>query len=209
MSDSSVIYVVDSDEMARLSTYNLLQASGMRAESFKCTEEFVNFGASTLPSCLVLDINVNGNGLEFQKEMPVLGLRMPVVFVSCRENTDACAKAMKAGAFDFFLKPFCEEELLSSVSQALELDRRRLGDEESMSALRAAYGCLSKREREVMALVVSGMLNKHIASAMYLSETTVKGHRGMIMKKMMAKSVADLVRKADALGIGRGDRKVP
>ncbi|KWR86826.1 response regulator transcription factor [Cupriavidus sp. IDO] len=202
-SDPSIVYVIDDDEAGRLAVYKLLRSSGLRAEIFECTQEFVNFRLFAAPSCLLLDVGVNRNGLGFQSEMPALGLKMPIVFVSCKEDTGACAKAMKAGAVDFLLKPYCEEDLLSSVNRALELDRQRLADEESMSELRAAYGSLSRREREVMALVVSGMLNKQIASAMCLSEITVKGHRGMIMKKMKAKSIADLVRKADALTVGR------
>ncbi|MGY2491313.1 response regulator transcription factor [Cupriavidus sp. CP313] len=207
MSNRSIVYVVDDDESVCLSTYKLLRSAGLHSESFKSPQEFVDFGASNIPSCLLLDVNIhNACGLEFQRAMPSYGLRMPVVFVTGQGDVRTCAKAMKAGAFDFLLKPFQAGHLLDAVNQALAFDRMRLAEEESMASLRAAYNTLTKREREVMALVVSGMMNKQIASEMNLSEITVKGHRGMTMRKMMVKSVADLVRKADALGIGR-DRK--
>ncbi|CAP44274.1 response regulator transcription factor [Bordetella petrii] len=197
-----LVYIVDDDESMRLSLQSLLRSSGLRVETFQSAQEFLAFPKSQGPSCLVLDVRLRGeSGLAFQEQIAKSGLRMPIVFMTGHGDIAMTVKAMKAGAVDFLAKPFRDQDMLDAVANALARDSERLAAEQSIAQLRAAHASLTPREREVMALVVSGLLNKQIAFELNVSEVTVKIHRGQVMKKMGARSVADLVRKAESLAL--------
>ncbi|MFM0341560.1 response regulator transcription factor [Paraburkholderia fungorum] len=199
---ASVVYVIDDDESMRLALNELLFSVGLRVETFASSQEFLAFPKHDGPSCLILDVRLRGeSGLAFQQELARSSLHMPILFMTGHGDIEMTVKAMKAGAMDFFPKPFRDQDMLDAVDQALKRDSERLDAEQSTAALRAAYKSLTPREKEVMAFVVKGLMNKQIASEMHLSEITVKIHRGQAMKKMSTRSVADLVRKAEALGI--------
>lgn len=200
--DSPVVYVVDDDEPMRLALRNLLRSVGFAVETFGAVRDFLVFPRRAVPSCLILDVRLPGeSGLAFQQDMARSGLRMPVLFMTGYGDIEMSVKAMKAGALNFFPKPFRDQDLLDAVNEALTLDAERLSAERSVTLLRTAYELLTHREREVMAFVISGLLNKQIAARMNLSEITVKIHRGQVMKKLGARSVPDLVRMAQALGV--------
>jgi FixJ family two-component response regulator len=197
-----VIYILDDDEAMRLALSSLFRSIGLHVEAFESSQAFLAFPKYNAPSCLVLDVRLRGeSGLSFQDELAKNGLQMPVIFMTGHGDIAMTVKAMKAGAIDFFAKPFREQDMLDAVSNALTRDSERLAAERASAGLREAYASLTPREREVLGFVVSGMLNKQIAAAMNLSEITVKIHRGQVMKKMGARSLADLVRKAQALQI--------
>ena len=197
-----VVYIVDDDEPMRLALSSLFRSIGLQVEMFESSQAFLQFPKHDAPSCLVLDVRLRGeSGLAFQDDLAKSGLHMPIVFMTGHGDIAMTVKAMKAGAVDFLAKPFREQDMLDAVSHALARDTERLAADRSTAALRASYASLTPREREVMGFVVTGMLNKQIASAMNLSEITVKIHRGQVMKKMGARSVADLVRKAEALHV--------
>jgi FixJ family two-component response regulator len=199
---ASVVYVVDDDESVRSSLSSLLRSVGLRVETFASAEEFCAFPRAAIPSCLILDVRLRGkSGLAFHEEIVKSGLPMPVLFITGYGDIEMSVKAMKAGAADFFAKPFREQDMLDAVSQALVRDGQRMAAEESVAELRQAYESLTAREKEVLGFVLSGMMNKQIAAFLNLSEITVKIHRAQAMKKMAARSVAELVRKADTLGI--------
>ncbi|MCX4155033.1 MULTISPECIES: response regulator transcription factor [Paraburkholderia] len=199
---ASVVYVIDDDESMRLALSTLLRSTGLRVETFASSQEFLAFPKHDGPSCLILDVRLRGeSGLAFQQELASSSLRLPILFMTGHGDIEMSVKAMKAGAVDFFPKPFRDQDMLDAVDQALKRDSERLEGEQSTAALRTAYQSLTPREKEVMAFVVKGLMNKQIASEMHLSEITVKIHRGQAMKKMSARSVADLVRKAEALNI--------
>jgi FixJ family two-component response regulator len=194
------VYVIDDDESMRFSLSALLRSIGLRVETFASPQAFLEFRKANVPSCLILDVRLRGeNGLSFQQEMIKQGLHMPILFMTGYGDMEMCVKAMKAGALDFFPKPFRDQDMLDAVTQALARDGQRLAAEGSIASLRAAYASLTRREQQVMALVTAGLMNKQIAAEIHLSEITVKVHRGQMMRKMMAKSVADLVRMAEAL----------
>jgi FixJ family two-component response regulator len=200
--EKDTVYVIDDDESIRRSLSQLLRSAGLCVETFSSAQDFLDFPKPNAPSCLILDIVLGGeNGLSFQEHAARNGVRMPIVFMTGYGDIEMTVKAMKAGALDFFPKPFRDQDMLNAVAQALARDSERLEAEESVAPLRAAYDSLTKREREIVGHVVAGLLNKQIAAEMELSEITVKVHRGNAMKKMAARSVADLVRKAEALGI--------
>ncbi|MFL9934861.1 response regulator [Paraburkholderia sp. RL18-103-BIB-C] len=196
------VYVIDDDQSMRRSLSVLLRSAGLCVETFSSAQEFLDFRKPNVPSCLILDVILHGeNGLSFQEDVTKNGIRMPIVFMTGYADIEMTVKAMKAGALDFFAKPFREQDMLDAVAHALERDRERLEAEESVALLRNAYESLTKRECEIVTLVVAGLLNKQIAAEMDLSEITVKVHRGNAMRKLAAGSVADLVRKAEALGV--------
>jgi FixJ family two-component response regulator len=198
----SVVYVVDDDESIRLALGSLLRSVGLRVETFESLQAFLAFRKYDSPSCLILDVRLRGeSGLAFQEEAAKLGLRMPILFMTGYGDIAMSVKAMKAGALDFLPKPFRDQDMLDAVAHALARDGERLAAEQSVAALRTAYDSLTPREREVLEFVVAGLMNKQIASEMNLSEITVKIHRGQAMRKMAARSVAELVRKAEALGV--------
>ncbi|WP_206955901.1 response regulator transcription factor [Trinickia acidisoli] len=197
-----VVYVVDDDEGMRLALSSLFRSTGLHVVTFESSQTFLAFPKEETPSCLVLDVRLRGeSGLAFQDELAKSGLYMPIVFMTGHGDIAMTVKAMKAGAIDFFAKPFREQDMLDAVSSALARDSERLAAERSIASLHASYESLTPREREVLEFVVGGMLNKQIASALNLSEITVKIHRGQVMKKMGARSLADLVRKAEALHV--------
>ena len=206
--NTTIVYVIDDDESMRFSLSTLLRSIGLRVETFASPQAFLEFKKSNIPSCLILDVRLRGeNGLSFQQEMISRGLHMPILFMTGYGDMAMCVKAMKAGALDFFPKPFRDQDMLDAVTQALARDSQRLAAEESIASLRASYTSLTGREQQVMALVTAGLMNKQIAAEMHLSEITVKVYRGQLMKKMMARSVADLVRKAEALRIESNQEK--
>ena len=200
--NSPIVYVVDDDEGMRNALRNLLRSVGFAVETFGSVHDFLDFPRKPVPSCLILDVRLPGeSGLAFQQDMSRNGLRMPVLFMSGHGDIEMSVKAMKAGALNFFPKPFREQDLLDAVNDALARDSERLAAERSLASLGEAYESLTPREREVMTFVIAGLMNKQIAARMNLSEITVKIHRGQMMKKMAARSLPDLVRKAQALGV--------
>jgi FixJ family two-component response regulator len=198
----SVVYVVDDDKGIRRALEMLMRSVGLRVETFESPEEFLRFPRSAGPACLILDVRLRGkSGMAFHQEIVNSGMRIPVLFMTGHGDIEMGVKAMKAGALDFFAKPFKDQDMLDAVAQALARDSERLAAEAALSDRRTAYQSLSPREKEVMAFVLSGLLNKQIASEMNLSEITVKVHRGQVMRKMNARSMPELVRMAESLGI--------
>ncbi len=205
-----VVYVVDDEEAMRHAVESLLRSVGLRVETFETSQDFLDFPKYDAPSCLILDVRLRGeSGLAFQEQVARAGVRMPIVFMTGHGDIEMSVKAMKAGAVDFFTKPFRDQDMLDAVSNALARDGERLAAEQSTATLRAAYNSLTPREREVMAFVIAGLMNKQIASELNLSEITVKIHRGQAMKKMAARSVAELVHSAESLGVEPRRRKSP
>jgi FixJ family two-component response regulator len=200
--EGSVVYIVDDDKGIRLSLGMLMRSVGLRAEVFESPDEFLRCPPTAGPSCLILDVRLRGkSGMAFHEEIVNRGMRIPVVFMTGHGDIEMVVKAMKTGAQDFFAKPFKDQDMLDAVAQALARDNERLAAEAALADLRASYQSLSPREKEVMGFVLSGLLNKQIASEMNVSEITVKVHRGQVMRKMSARSMPDLVRKAESLGI--------
>jgi len=203
MSDNrAVVFVVDDDPSMRRSLDSLLRSVGHEARLFSSAQEFMQAERPDAPGCLVLDVRLPGmSGLTFQQELAKAGVSLPVIFVTGHGDVPMTVRAMKAGAVEFLTKPFDDQVLLDAVHAAIERDRARRRDAASLAALKARYHELTERERQVMKLVVAGRVNKQIAAELGLSVVTVKVHRGQVMRKMLAKSVAELVRMADRLGV--------
>ncbi|WNC94903.1 response regulator transcription factor [Paraburkholderia sp. FT54] len=200
--EGPIVYIVDDDKGIRLSLGALMRSVGLRVETFESPDEFLRRPPAVGPSCLILDVRLRGkSGMAFHQEIVNSGMHIPVVFMTGHGDIEMGVKAMKAGALDFLAKPFKDQDMLDAVAQALARDSEWLAAEAALTGLRASYHSLSPREKEVMSFVLSGLLNKQIAAEMNLSEITVKVHRGHVMRKMNARSMPDLVRKAESLGI--------
>jgi FixJ family two-component response regulator len=202
-----VIAIVDDDPSAREGLQSLIESAGWMTETFASAQEFLARPGAEAPSCLVLDLQLPGlSGLDLQKRMAEVGLEIPIVFLTGHGNIPASVQAMKAGAVEFLTKPFDEEELLRAVLEAIERDRRTRQRHAELRELRDRYESLTAREQQVMQQVVSGLLNKQIAAELNITEFTVKIHRGHVMRKMRADSLADLVRMAESLRISSPKR---
>jgi FixJ family two-component response regulator len=198
--EQSIVFIVDDDPSVRASLENLLSSEGYLAQAFDSPRSFLSSERPDLPGCLVLDVRLRGSsGLEFQRELKRRELRMPIVFITGHGDVPMSVAAMKAGAIEFLLKPYRDQDLLDAVHKGVELDRLHRARSAELADLRARFAAMTSREQELMPLVASGMLNKQIAAKLQLSEVTVKAHRAQIMHKLQAQSFADLVRVADRL----------
>jgi FixJ family two-component response regulator len=200
--DSALVFVVDDDISVRESLELLIGNEGWRAEMFASAQEFLNRPRANVPSCLVLDVSLPGlNGLDLQERVAKDRADMPIIFITGYGDVPMTVRAMKAGAVEFLTKPFGDDVLLDAIRHALERSKAVLDQEAEMAVLRDRYGELTRREREVMDLVVSGLLNKQVGGELGISEITVKAHRGQVMQKTKAESLADLVKMAARLRI--------
>src|SRR5262245_54633956 len=198
--EKPIVFVVDDDVSVRESLELLIRSAGWRPETCESAQEFLDRPRPLVPNCLILDVNLPGlNGLDLQKLVSVERTDMPIIFITGYGDVPMTVKAMKAGAIEFLTKPFSDDTMLAAIGQALERSRAALALESDMKALREHHATLSRREQEVMALVVTGLLNKQVGFRLGISEITVKAHRGQVMRKMKARSFANLVEMATSL----------
>jgi FixJ family two-component response regulator len=200
----SAVFVVDDDAAVRESLSSLFRSVGLQVKAFSSASEFLQSKLPDCPSCLVLDIRLPGvSGLDFQSDLAKANIEIPIVFMTGHGDIPMTVRAMKAGAVEFLTKPFRDQDMLDAVQVGHQRDRRRRDMEQSTSKLKSTYETLTPREKEIMGLVTAGLMNKQIAGEIDVSEITVKVHRGSVMRKMGARSLADLVRMAESLGVHR------
>src|SRR5215467_7647417 len=203
-----IVFVIDDDPLTRGSLSSLFRSVGLNVKAFASAGELLQNPLPAVPSCLVLDVRLPRlSGFDLQTELGRLGIKIPIIFITGHGDIPMSVKAMKAGAVDFLTKPFRDQEMLDAVTAALERDRKRRSEERSHLDVRARFASLSSRERQVMALVTGGLMNKQVGGRIGISEATVKIHRGNLVRKMRAKSLADLVLMAEDLGIRGQERE--
>jgi FixJ family two-component response regulator len=200
MTETPTVIVVDDDPVLREALSGLIRSVGVHAETLASVSEFLDKGRPDGPTCLVLDVRLPGrSGLDLQRELTASNIKIPIIFMTAYADIQMSVQAMKEGAIEFLTKPFRDQDLLDAIQAALRRDRARLDEESKVADLRTRHESLTAREREVMALLVSGRVNKQIAADIGISEVTVRLHRGQIMRKMRASSLADLIRIADKI----------